>query len=101
MLSFSEVKIMSIATEILSLRRDRSSSVSLLLGAVEWAHSANGVNAIGREFDAAKAADLVLLTTAVHAAAADALNELRRHRNSGAQFYQPGVGHAARIRADC
>jgi hypothetical protein len=46
-----------------------------LLGALEWAHSATGVNAIGREFDAAKAADLVLLTTAVHAAAADALNE--------------------------
>ncbi len=101
MLSFSEVKIMSIATEILSLRRDRSSSVSLLLGALEWANSANGVNAIGREFDAAKAADLVLLTTAVHAAAVDTLNEQPTPQKFRRAALPPGVGHVVRIRADC
>ena len=73
MLSIIEVDTMSIATEILSLRHSQDSSVSLLIGALEWARAATGVNSIGREFDAVKAADLVLLNVAVHAA--EALNE--------------------------
>jgi len=65
---------MSIATEILSLRRNRSSSVELLLGAIEWARKAPGGYFVDtRMFAALEAADLVLLNTAAHAA--EALNE--------------------------
>ena len=65
---------MSIATEILALRRNRSSSVELLLGAIEWARQApGGYVAEARMFAALEAADRVLLNTAAHAA--EALNE--------------------------
>jgi hypothetical protein len=65
---------MSIATEILSLRRDQSSSVSALLGAIEWESAAEeDVRILARGYDVMRIADLVLLNVAAHAA--DALSE--------------------------
>jgi hypothetical protein len=94
---------MSIATEILSLRRNRSSSVELLLGAIEWARKAPVEYVVEtRMFAALEAADLVLLNTAAHAA--DTLNEppttqssrratmpsrrRRRRYDSGSSFHE-------------
>lgn len=66
---------MSIATEILSLRRDRSSSVSALLNAIEWACAASDdTRRLARGHDVLRIAELVLLNVAAHAA--DALGEL-------------------------
>jgi hypothetical protein len=59
---------MSIATEILSLRRDQSSSVETLIGLLEWQRSARDkVFAEMRSYSVAQAADLVLMNVAVHA----------------------------------
>ena len=59
---------MSIATEILSLRRDQTSSVSLLLGAIEWQRaSKNDSMMLMRGHAVGQAIDLVLLNVAVHA----------------------------------
>ena len=60
---------MSITTEILSLRRDRSSSVAALLGAMEWECAAeNDMRTLARGYDVLRMADLVLLNVAAHAA---------------------------------
>jgi hypothetical protein len=60
---------MSITTEILSLRRDRSSSVTALLNAMEWECAAeNDTRTLARGYDVLRMADLVLLNVAAHAA---------------------------------
>ena len=70
----SEVSILGIATEILSLRRNQTSSVKTLLAALDWTRAASEDHFVrARAYAAAEAADLVLLNVAVHAA--EALNE--------------------------
>lgn len=65
---------MGIVTEILSLRRNKTSSVETLLGAIEWTYAAPiGTQSVARAYAAAEVADIVLLNVAVHAA--EALNE--------------------------
>jgi len=65
---------MSITTEILSLRRDRSSSVAALLGAMEWECAAeDDTRTLARGYDVLRMADIVLLNVAAHAA--DALGQ--------------------------
>ena len=60
---------MSITTEILSLRRDRSSSVAALLNAMEWECAAEGdMRTLARGYDVLRMADLVLLNVAAHTA---------------------------------
>lgn len=62
---------MSIATEILSLRRDQHSSVNLLIGAIAWEQAArNPLHKMARHADVLHLADLVLLNVAAHAAEA-------------------------------
>jgi hypothetical protein len=59
---------MSIATEILSLRRDQTSSVTTLLALLDWQHAAhNKLFAETRSYAVTQAADVVLLNVAVHA----------------------------------
>jgi hypothetical protein len=59
---------MSIATEILSLRQDRTSSVTALIAALDWLHVAYGDHRIlSRRHTVREFADLVLLNVAVHA----------------------------------
>jgi hypothetical protein len=58
----------SVAAEILSLRRDQSSSMTALLAALDWQRAAReGHVAVMRGYAAAQAADIVLLNLAVHA----------------------------------
>jgi hypothetical protein len=61
---------MSIATEVLSLRRDQSSSVRVLQAAIEWQQAAKDDRMLMRGHAVAQAADQVLLNVAVHAAEA-------------------------------
>ena len=63
---------MSIATEILGLRRDQFSSVERLIAAFEWERAAPE-NILLRRYAVTEAADMVLLNVAAHAA--DASNE--------------------------
>lgn len=66
---------MSIATEILGLRRDQTSSVAALLAAMEWECAAqDDLRTLARGYDVMRMADLVLLNVAAHAA--DALRDL-------------------------
>ena len=66
--------IMNIGREILSLRRDQSSSISALLAAIEWECAAeDDMHVLARGYDVMRMADVVLLNVAVHAA--DALSE--------------------------
>ena len=59
---------MSIATEILNLRRDQTSSVSALLAAIEWQRVAlNEAHILARGYAVMQAADSVLLNVTVHA----------------------------------
>lgn len=80
---------MSIATEILALRRDQSSSVSALLAAMEWECAAqDDMRLLARGHDVMRMADLVLLNVAAHAA--DALRDLptdRKTRRSALSFW--------------
>jgi len=75
---------MSIATEILSLRRDQSSSVATLIAAMEWESAAeDDVHMVSRGYAVMQAVDIVLLNVAVHTA--DALAEpttIRRTRRA-------------------
>ena len=65
---------MTIATEILSLRQNQSSSVETLLAAIEWERAAQDEKHIlSRHYAVREAADIVLLNVAVHAA--DALSQ--------------------------
>ncbi len=60
---------MSITTEILSLRRDRSSSVAALLNAIEWECAAeDDTRILARGYDVLRMADIVLLNVAAHTA---------------------------------
>jgi len=69
-----QMKIMSIATDILSLRQNQSSSVETLMAKIEWLKAAEEEAHISsREFAVREAADIVLLNVATHAA--EALNE--------------------------
>jgi hypothetical protein len=64
---------MSIATELLSLRRNRFSSVESLIRLLDWESMAGEDYAFEhRHFDVLQAADLVLLNVAAHAAEAQA-----------------------------
>jgi hypothetical protein len=59
---------MSLASDILALRRDKSSSIETLLSLLEWARSApNKDLAEMRAYSVAQAADTVLLNVTVHA----------------------------------
>ena len=65
---------MSVATDILSLRQNRSGSVETLLAAIEWEKAAQErEHILSRHYAVREAADIVLLNVAVHAA--DALSE--------------------------
>jgi hypothetical protein len=96
---------MSIATEILGLRRDRSSSVSALLAAMEWECAAeDDLRLLARGHDVMRMADLVLVNVAAHAA--DAFGELppiRRMRRSVPAFRRkrrrqdPGQPHQRQL----
>jgi hypothetical protein len=60
---------MNMATEILRLRRDQSSSVSALLNAMEWESAAKSdLRLLARAHEVQRMADLVLLNVAAHAA---------------------------------
>lgn len=63
---------MSIAAEILSLRRDQFSSVERLIAALAWERAAPE-HILLRRYAVTEAADVVLLNVAAHAA--DALSE--------------------------
>jgi hypothetical protein len=73
---------MSIATEILSLRRDQSSSVKRLLAALEWQKAArDDEHILSRGYAVDEVADIVLLNVAAHVT--EALSEpptIRRTR---------------------
>lgn len=75
---------MSIATEILSLRHNQTSSVEIFLGALDWQKAAqDDEHILSRGYAVTEAADLVLLNVAVHAA--EALSEppkIRRTRRA-------------------
>ena len=59
---------MSIATELLSLRRDQASSVNLLLGAIAWEKAARTPeHKTSRHASVLQLSDVVLLNVAVHA----------------------------------
>jgi len=63
---------MTIGTEILSLRRDRSSSVETLLGLIDWERQAwEPDHRTSRHYAVLQAADTVLMAVAVHAAEAE------------------------------
>jgi len=80
---------MSIATEILSLRRDQSSSVTTLLFLLEWQHAAQDkLFAETRGYAAAQAADLVLLNVAVHALEQQDNAPIRQTRRSIRSFFR-------------
>ena len=81
--------IMSIATEILGLRRDQFSSVERLIAALDWERAAPE-NTLLRRYAVTEAADVVLLNVAAHAA--DALSEpttIRRNRRFFRFWRQP------------
>ena len=62
---------MSIATEILGLRRNRQSSVKTLIAALDWQEAAlDDVHIVARGLAVLEVADAVLLNVAAHAAAA-------------------------------
>jgi hypothetical protein len=64
---------MSIATEILSLRRDQSSSVATLIGPLDWQRSSpRPTYSYQQVYALTQAVDAVLLNVAAHAA--EALN---------------------------
>lgn len=65
---------MSIATDILNLRRNQSSSVSTLIAMIDWQKSAQDEDhKMSRGFAVTEAADDVLMNVAVYVA--EALNE--------------------------
>ena len=63
---------MTIATEVLSFRRDRSSSVNVLLAMLDWESTATDHRMLMRRQAVAEAADHVLLNVAAHATDAQA-----------------------------
>jgi hypothetical protein len=75
--------IMSIATDILSLRKNQSSSVTTLIALLDWQKAAqDDGHILSRGFAVTEAADRVLLNVAAHVA--EALSEpppIRRTRS--------------------
>jgi len=68
--------IVSIAAELLSLRSDQTSSVSMLLSAIDWARATKNTGIkMMRSHGIKQAADLVLLNVAAHAQGALLQNE--------------------------
>lgn len=64
------LNFMAIASTILSLRRNQSSSVELLLGALDWERAATQYDhRAARHYAVLQAVDQVLLNVAAHAAA--------------------------------
>jgi len=61
---------MGIATDILNLRHNRLSSVTMLISALERFHDSPHEKAINRLFQVDEAVDLVLTNVAAHAAEA-------------------------------
>jgi len=96
---------MSIATEILNLRRNQSSSVEALLAAIDWQKAAqDSEHILSRRYAVIEAADIVLLNVAVHAA--QALSEpptVRKTRHTFLPFWRkrrrsdPGQFHQRRL----
>jgi hypothetical protein len=82
---------MSIATEILSLRRDQTSSVTTLLALLDWQHAAhNKLFAETRSYAVTQAADVVLLNVAVHALEAQDTLPTRGIRRSIRSLWRKG-----------
>jgi hypothetical protein len=99
-----QVKIMSIATDILSLRQNQASSVETLMAKIEWLEAAREVaHVMTRGFAVREAADDVLTKVAVYAA--EALSEppaIRRTRPTGPsswrkRHFNPGQLHQRRL----
>ena len=98
---------MSVATEILRLRQNQSSSVETLLATIEWEKAAHcDEHVLSRGYAVREAADIVLLNVAVHAA--DALSEptvIRGTRRGLLRFWRkprhpnPGELHQRRLLA--
>jgi len=66
--------IVSVVSEILSLRSNRASTVSTLLALLDWQKAAqDDGHILSRGYAVADAVDILLLSVAAHAA--DALNE--------------------------
>ena len=96
---------MSVATEILSLRQNQSSSVETLLAAIEWEKAAKEEeHIVSRRYAVREVADIVLLNVAVHAA--EALSEppvIRRTRRGLLSLWRkshrsnPGELHQRRL----
>lgn len=96
---------MSIATEILSLRREKSSSVASLISLVEWEQMANDSDhRVSRHHAVLEAADVVLTNVAAHCA--DALSDpptTRKTRRTLVPFWRkprrfdPGQLHQRRL----
>lgn len=61
---------MNIVIDVLSLRRDQSSTVETLLASLEWRDAAKGERSLMRGHAVSQAADIVLLKVAVYAAEA-------------------------------
>ena len=82
----------SIATEILSLRRDQTSSVSLLLGAIEWHRAATNDNfKLMRGHAVLQAIDLVLLNVAVHSLEAQENRRAKLTPRRRRRCFDPGM----------
>jgi hypothetical protein len=81
---------LSIASEILSLRRDKSSSVRTLLALLEWQRSARNKDfAETRAYAAQQAADTVLYNVAIHAMEAqDNVPPARETRRTLQSFFR-------------
>jgi len=74
---------MSIATELLNLRRDQSSSVKTLLALLDWQHSTQDkLLAETRRYAVHQAADTVLLNVAAHALEAMDTPQIPKARRS-------------------
>jgi hypothetical protein len=95
---------MSIATDILRLRQNKSSSVTTLIAMLDWQKAARDVgHFLSRGFAVTEAADLVLLNVAVHVA--EALSErpaIRRTRRTvpssrRKRHFDPGQLHQRRL----
>jgi hypothetical protein len=72
---------MSLATDILNLRRNQSSSVSTLIAMLEWQRAAQDKDHVmSRGFAVAEAADDVLMNVAVYAAEAWGERPAMAHR---------------------
>jgi hypothetical protein len=103
-LTLGQVKIMSLVTEILSLRQNRSSSVKTLIAMLDWQRAAqDDGHILSRGFAVTEAADLVLLNVAAHSMEAfsepPAIRRTRRTAPSSRRkrHFDPGPLHQRRL----